>query len=105
MATPAEKESFSLGIERRIQMSNVSIMEAIMDFCEVTGLEVEVAASLLTDPLKVKLAEQVRVLHLLKKDVPPPAPAKVVVVKKVAKPVVKTGKNLAKKKAVKKGKK
>lgn len=71
MATPSEKEIFSALIENRISEQKITVIEAIMDYCETSGLEVELAATLLNDALKEKLEYQSRRSNLLKKDPQP----------------------------------
>lgn len=70
MATPTEKENFSSKIKVRVEAENIGILEAIMDECETTGLEVELAATLLNDELKTKLASEAAMFNLIKKDPP-----------------------------------
>jgi hypothetical protein len=84
MATPTEKEDFSYRIQLRIDGEKLKILDAIMDECEVVGLEVEVAATLLTDDLKARLAKEVAQVNLLKKE-EPVKPAMKPVKKKVTK--------------------
>lgn len=66
MATPTEKEQFSAIITRACKLTNITIIEAIMDYCESNSLEVEVAATLLNDELKAKLERQAKKSNLLK---------------------------------------
>lgn len=68
MATPTEKENFSTKINARVEKEKIGILEAIMDECESTGLEVEVAATLLNDELKANLASEAETFKLLKKE-------------------------------------
>lgn len=67
MATPTEKEKFSNKINARVEAEKIGILEAIMDECETTGLEVELAATLLNDEMKTKLAVEATTFKLLKK--------------------------------------
>jgi hypothetical protein len=76
MATPAEKESFSSIILKKTKEHGVNVIEAIMDHCETTGIEIEVAATLLNEELYQKMEKQAKVSNLLKKDLPPPVPVK-----------------------------
>lgn len=74
MATPTEKEIFSniilshIEIQTKLSNTKVSVMEAVMDYCEQTGLEVEVAATLFNDALKVVLEDEAKKANLLKKE-------------------------------------
>jgi len=68
MATRDEIQSFSdmiikLATEKRIEM-----MEAVCLYCEQTGLEIEVAATLLSQAIKSKIQEEATNLNLLKKE-------------------------------------
>ena len=67
MPTKIERDNFSLAIEKKAYQESTSIMEAIMDHCEATGLEPELAGSLINAQLKIKIEEEARVLHLVKK--------------------------------------
>lgn len=67
MATRDEKNTFSLMIEARALAQNVSCMEAIIDHCEESGLEIELAATLLNQSLKSKIEEEARDLRFLPK--------------------------------------
>jgi Phage late-transcription coactivator len=66
MPTPEERDIFSRKISTICLRESVTVMEAIMDQCEKTGLEVEVAATLLNSDLKDKLEKEARTLHCLK---------------------------------------
>lgn len=66
MPTPEEKEIFSTQIARTAFREKITIIEAIMEHCERTGLEIEVAATLLTPALKEKLESVAGKLNLLK---------------------------------------
>lgn len=65
MPTKDEKNNFSMIIESMVQKLKVSYIEAITVHCEKTGLEIEVAATLINDSLKSKIeceAQQLRYL-------------------------------------------
>ena len=65
MATKEEKQNFSLQIETLAATLGISYIEAITHHCEATGLEVEMAATLINDSLKSKVeceAQQLRYL-------------------------------------------
>ena len=47
--------------------SNLSIMDAIVGYCEQTGMEIDVASTLVSSALKSKLREEAQELNLLKK--------------------------------------
>jgi hypothetical protein len=66
MSTKEEKNRFSIMIEERAVTQNVRHMEAIIDYCEETGLELEVAATLLNASLKAKIEFEATNLNFLK---------------------------------------
>jgi hypothetical protein len=59
--------SFSCEIERIVYDKDVSYMDAIILYCEDTGLEVELAAKLISDTLKSKIKMEAEDLHFLPK--------------------------------------
>jgi hypothetical protein len=65
MASKEEKQSFSTMIEQRADSQQISCLEAIVDYCESSGLELEVAATLLNQNIKTKLEEEAKKLHFL----------------------------------------
>jgi len=66
LASKEEKILFSQMIETRSLREGVQRMEAILDHCEETGLEPEIAATLLTTDLKLRIEEEAGKLHFLK---------------------------------------
>jgi hypothetical protein len=67
MPTRDEITQFSEDIEKNSIDKRIGFMDAIMEYCNNTGLEVEVAATLLTSSLKSKIKEEAQSLNLLKK--------------------------------------
>jgi hypothetical protein len=65
MTTKEEREEFSIKIENRVKEHHVSFMEAIVDHCEETGLEIEIAATLLNKTIKLKIEEEAKLLKCL----------------------------------------
>lgn len=65
MATKDEKNNFSIAIEEIAAEHNVSYIEAVTLYCEQTGLEVELAATLVNDILKSKIRSEAQVLRYL----------------------------------------
>jgi hypothetical protein len=59
--------TFSCEIERIVYDKDVSYMDAIILHCEETGLEVELAAKLISDTLKSKIKMEAEDLHFLPK--------------------------------------
>jgi Phage late-transcription coactivator len=67
MPTIAEKDAFSLIIQDRAQKQNIDHIEAITDYCEETGLEVEVAATLTNPTLRSIIEIEARKKRFLQK--------------------------------------
>lgn len=66
MPTKDEIIRFSELIESICYQHNIDIMDAIVYYCEENNFEVELAASLISAPLKEKMREQVEKLNLIK---------------------------------------
>lgn len=66
MPSKDEMKKFSLAIERFVANTDYTYLEAIVAYCKDTGLEIEVAATLITSNLKSKIEEQAMNLNLLK---------------------------------------
>ena len=66
--TPEEMMGFSESIETLVYDSDDSYtyLEAIVEHCRVSGLEVEIAATLVHPALKAKIEEQSYALNMLK---------------------------------------
>ena len=67
MTTREEKNIFSLNIEKLADEHELTHMEAIIEYCEVNGLEIEVAATLINQSLKSKIEMEARDLRFLPK--------------------------------------
>jgi len=67
MPTRDEKDKFSLMIEEEARKLNVSHIEMIVEYCERSGMEMEVAGSLLNSVLKGKIELEARELRYLPK--------------------------------------
>ena len=67
MTSKDEKNQFSMMIETMALRHGLSHMEAILEHCEQTGLEVEVAAALVNASLKAKLENEAVALRFLPK--------------------------------------
>ena len=67
MATKDEIRDFSLMIEEKASKLKCSHMDAILYHCKETGLEIEVAATMISSALKAKIREEAQELNLLKK--------------------------------------
>ena len=66
MPTKEEMRKFSLAIEGMVSNTDFNYIEAIVEYCKDTGLEIEVAATLITSNLKGKIEEDAMNLNLLK---------------------------------------
>jgi len=59
--------SFSLNIERMVKEKGLSYIDAIVLYCESTGLETDVAAKLIAGTLKSKIKIEAERLNFLPK--------------------------------------
>ncbi len=66
MATKEEMRKFAMKIESLVANTDYTYLEAIVEHCKVTGLEIEVAATLVNPTLKAKMQEQAEKANLLK---------------------------------------
>ena len=69
MAIKASKEeimTFSKEIERIVSETDYNHIEAIVEYCNRTGLEVEVASSLISPTLKSKIHYDAQANNMLK---------------------------------------
>lgn len=67
MATEAEITKFSLEIEALIETKSIPYIEAIVLYCQKTGMEVELAAQLVSGAMKAKIRREAEELHFLTK--------------------------------------
>lgn len=67
MPTKEEMRKFSEIIENIVKEKRIDYMDAVILHCEQIGFEVELAASLLTPPIKAKISEEAQTLNLMKK--------------------------------------
>ena len=67
MPTRDEIKNFSILIEELAKDERLGLMDAICHHCKETGLEVEVAATLISSALKAKIKEEAQDLNLIKK--------------------------------------
>ena len=68
MPTREEIKQFSLMIEEMATRLKCTGMDAILEHCKQTGMEVEVASTLISTPLKAKIREEAESLNLMKKN-------------------------------------
>ena len=67
MPTKEEMRKFSEIIESIVKEKRVEYMDAVIMHCEQIGFEVELAASLLTPPIKAKISEEAQAMNLIKR--------------------------------------
>jgi hypothetical protein len=68
MATEAEITKFSLEIEKIIENKSIPYIDAVILYCQRTGLEVELAAQLVSGAMKSKIRSEAEDLHFLPKN-------------------------------------
>jgi len=66
MPTKDEMQKFAKEIEKIVSGTDYNYIEAIVEYCKQTGLEIEVAATLVNANLKSKLTADAMDLNLLK---------------------------------------
>lgn len=62
-----EMEVFSTKIMSLVENDNISYMEAIVEYCDSVGLEVEIAAKLITPSIISKISEEAMRNNLIEK--------------------------------------
>ena len=67
MPTREEIKKFSMLIEQMAREQSLGLMDAICHHCKESGLEIEVAATLISSALKAKIKEEAQSLNLIKK--------------------------------------
>ena len=67
MPTKDEIKKFSLMIEQLASNLQCNRMDAILEHCKDTGLEIEVASTLISPALKAKIKDEAQELNLIKK--------------------------------------
>lgn len=67
MATREEQRIFSQLIEQITIDRKIGYMDAIVTHCEETGFEIEMAATLLTTPIKAKINDEAQELNMIKR--------------------------------------
>lgn len=67
MPSRDEIKNFSVLIEKLAADEKLGLMDAICHHCKETGLEIEVAATMISSALKAKIREEAQSLNLIKK--------------------------------------
>lgn len=65
--TTDEINNFSMAIEEIVYMKDIPYLEAVVEYCEETGFEIETAAKLISGVLKSKIQMEAEDLHYLAK--------------------------------------
>jgi hypothetical protein len=68
MPTTDEILSFSLLIEKKALDLRCSHIDAILEYCKETGLEIEVASSMISAKLKSTIRDEAHSQNMLKKE-------------------------------------
>lgn len=66
--TKIEIQDFSDMILKNATQKRMGIMDSILEYCERTGMEIDLASSLISTALKSKIREEAQELNLLKKN-------------------------------------
>lgn len=66
MPTKEEMSKFSLAIEEMVADTDYNYIEAVVEYCKETGLEIEVAATLISANLKAKIESNAMDNNMLK---------------------------------------
>jgi len=65
MPTREEMKNFAREIDTLVTSTDLNYFEAIIEYCNQTGMEVEVAATLINNNLKSKIENDAQDLNLL----------------------------------------
>lgn len=66
MPTKEEQKKFAFAIDSLVANTDYNYIEAILEYCKQTGLEVEVAATLINKSLKKKIENDALENNMLK---------------------------------------
>lgn len=66
MPTKDEQKKFAFAIDSMVANTDYNYIEAILEYCKQTGLEVEVAATLINKSLKKKIESEAMENNMLK---------------------------------------
>jgi len=67
MPTKEEMKAFAADIEKIVAETDYNYIEAIVEYCNATGMEIEVASLLVNNNLKSKIENDAQDLNLLPK--------------------------------------
>jgi hypothetical protein len=66
MPTKEEMSKFALEIDSLVSKTDYNYIEAVVEYCKQTGLEIEVAATLINSNLKAKIENDAMDNNMLK---------------------------------------
>lgn len=69
MATHEEMTDFAMAIEEIVRGTDYTYIEAIVEYCKETGLEIELAATLINPALKAKIQNDALERNMLKEKI------------------------------------
>ena len=64
-----EREDFIMEIETMVHLKKMDYIDAVVTYCEVNSIEIEVAANMLNSKIKEKIAIEASDLNLLKEKI------------------------------------
>lgn len=67
MPSREEISEFSASIMKASDETGHTCMDTIIEYCEKMGIEVEIAATLISAPLKARIREEAQSINLIKK--------------------------------------
>lgn len=67
MATREEISEFSANIVKMADETRHTCMDTIIEYCDKIGIEVEIAATLISASLKARIREEAQAVNLIKK--------------------------------------
>lgn len=67
MPSREEISEFSASIMKSVDETGHTCMDTIIEYCEKTGIEIEIAATLISAPLKSRIREEAQSINLIKK--------------------------------------
>lgn len=59
--------NFTIEIEKIVAQKRTSWMDAVILYCEKTGLELDLVSKLISGPIKARIREEAEALHFLPK--------------------------------------
>ena len=69
MTTMEEMMEFAMNIEKIVKNTDYTYIEAILEYCKQTGLEIEIAATMINPALKAKIQNDAMERNMLKEKI------------------------------------